>query len=615
MAAGAALRIAGLWTPLTYDELSALCRLDYESVGDLMTHAVRLGDVHPGGVQLFLWLWCGLFGTAGWVVRLPFVAMGIASIWLIYVVGRRLFGEWPALLPTAYVALSQYTVYYSLMARPYAAGLFFMLCSLLCLTHIAKGTPDGGGQDKCRWMWLLLFALFEALCAYTHYFSLLSATLLAVAGFVMVVRSERLRYVGACVLAVALFAPHLPITFYQLFAKQGIGGWLSVPTPAFLPDYVRYLFHHSLVTAAVAVAGYWLCFSLEALRRNWRLVIWALSLWLVQLLVGYAYSVTVNPLLQFSSLIFVLPFLLLAVAGTVDSAPNGRHPIALLGFSVAMVASLFVARQHYEVMGREWIAAAAEETQDARERFGADRVTCLFDVAIDKLHYYDSTITSLPRSVLSSPRLLDSVLAACNTDLLLCAGIDNPRLLDVVSAHYPRLLRCRDCVSREVLLFAKLEAVGEYPVDRDALGAAADVATILHAPFSAPRTEYCDLLDTVLGDIADSRFCCLNTSITFALPDSCEPTLHLVTETYIGGRRVDWREAVAADYCRREGEVCTLNLPVRMDTFVKHRTQLGRTRVKVYVWNPEGDTVSRGLDCEVRLYASNRYRYGVLEEM
>ena len=75
LALGAALRIGSMWGTLTHDELSAICRLNYDNFSDLITYGV-LRDYHPAGVQVFMWFWSSVFGTSAVAIRLPFVLMG-----------------------------------------------------------------------------------------------------------------------------------------------------------------------------------------------------------------------------------------------------------------------------------------------------------------------------------------------------------------------------------------------------------------------------------------------------------------------------------------------------------------------------------------------------------
>ena len=92
---GAILRLAEISAPLTHDELSAIIRVRFDNIAELIQEGVKTSDTHPAGVQFFLWLWCKLFGTSAVVVRLPFVLMGIGCIPLAYNIARRLQDLWP----------------------------------------------------------------------------------------------------------------------------------------------------------------------------------------------------------------------------------------------------------------------------------------------------------------------------------------------------------------------------------------------------------------------------------------------------------------------------------------------------------------------------------------
>ncbi|MBI9039541.1 MAG: hypothetical protein JEY97_15540 [Bacteroidales bacterium] len=47
---------------LSNDELSALHRLQFDSFGEMIEKGVKLNDVHPAGVQTFLFFRTKLFG-------------------------------------------------------------------------------------------------------------------------------------------------------------------------------------------------------------------------------------------------------------------------------------------------------------------------------------------------------------------------------------------------------------------------------------------------------------------------------------------------------------------------------------------------------------------------
>ena len=604
VALGAALRIGSLFGPLSHDELSAIVRLNYDAFSDLIDYGVR-EDGHPAGVQVFLWCWSRLFGTSAIIIRFPFLLMGIGSVMLVFAIARRWYGEWPALLPTAVLAVTQFTVYYSVIARPYIAGLFLMLCMLYCWTRILL-------NKEYSLHWLVLLALSAAACAYTHYFCMLSAFLLGMAGLLFVDRYHWWYYLLACIGAVLLFLPHWGITSHQLFDLQGIGGaggWLAKPTPYFLPEHLRYLFHYSWIVIGVAVVGYLLVFSPKDFRKNIKLISVSWLMWLLPLAIGYFYSVKVNPVLQFSSLIFVFPFFPLALAGAVDSQERkGRQALVLLVYCVVMVFSLVFTRKHFQMVQRDYIEITAQEERAAIDLYGADNVTCMVNVALAKLHYYDPSLYSLPQSVIENYAVFDSVLIASNTPYLFCSGIGDPKILDIIKHHYPYLLRYRECLVTEVLLF------GREPT-KEAIDMGESAIFDRHRNISAFDGEYYDLLDTILGDLSDSRFVCLDSRLVFCVPDSVQGSLHLVTEIQVNGRCVDWRECTTDGFRYCQGDTCEISIPVREETWVKHRSLLKNTRVKVYLWNPDKDNVTIPIRSRVTLYPTNPFIYSVLEEI
>ena len=74
------------------DELSALMRLRYDTFSELVSKGFYV-DGHPGGIQVFLWFWVRLFGESEAAARLPFVLAGILSVYLVYRIGKYLFGS------------------------------------------------------------------------------------------------------------------------------------------------------------------------------------------------------------------------------------------------------------------------------------------------------------------------------------------------------------------------------------------------------------------------------------------------------------------------------------------------------------------------------------------
>ena len=597
---GAALRMGGLFSPLTHDELSAICRLQFDDFSDLLTNGVK-PDGHPAGVEVFMWLWVQLFGQSAVAIRFPFMLMGIFSVPLIYGIARRWYGRWSSMLPTAAIAVSQYTVYYSDIARPYCVGLFFILCALYMLTCMIT--------DRRYTVWrLVLFAVFEACCAYTHYFCMLTAVLMAFAALFFIDRRHILSYLVACTGAALLFVPHIKITLYQLFELKGVGGWLGKPTPFFALEYFRYLTHHSLLAAIVCLVAFLLLFSFHAVQKNKSVLVASLVIGLLPLIIGYVYSVTVSPVLQFSVLIFSFPFLLLSFAACIDDRRRALLIVFTVVYVITMVTTLFFTRHHYTMLSKEWIEASVHEAKDATLKYGGDNVACLFNLSPCKVAYYDSTLNLMPQELASDASRLDSALARCPQPYLICSGIQDPSMLAVVNRHYPFLLRAKQCVVSEICLFGRQPSSEAICVDSLAY-------RTYEQPLQVFDDEYFVILDTILGDIVDSRFVCVESNVQFmdsTWNEESKP-IYLVTELLYRDHPLDWRSVTLVPTIA--DSVSSVLLPVRVEGTIKHRSHLKHARVKVYLWNPDRNTHTIPCRCRIRLLPTSPWIYSVLEEI
>ncbi|NSW45051.1 MAG: glycosyltransferase family 39 protein [Bacteroidales bacterium] len=129
--------------PYTLDELSALNRTFYSSFSELIEKGVY-NDGHPALIQIFLFYWVHWFSYNEWIVKLPFLLMGIASIYLIYRIGKEWFSETVGIIASTWMTTLQFTIMYSQIARPYASGLFFVLGMTFFWTQWLKKIQQNG---------------------------------------------------------------------------------------------------------------------------------------------------------------------------------------------------------------------------------------------------------------------------------------------------------------------------------------------------------------------------------------------------------------------------------------------------------------------------------------
>ncbi len=142
--------------PYMHDELSALARTHYSNLYDEIYYGVAKLDTHPAGVQLFIYYWTKLFGENEMVVKFPFILCGLASIIVAYKIAKFWFNSTVGLITASLMAVMQYMVTYSQIARPYIAGVLFSLLMVWCWSNYFFNTTT----DK-KMKWLICYIIFS----------------------------------------------------------------------------------------------------------------------------------------------------------------------------------------------------------------------------------------------------------------------------------------------------------------------------------------------------------------------------------------------------------------------------------------------------------------------
>lgn len=368
--------------PLTNDETSALMRLDANSVSELMGKVVW-NDGHPMLVQVFLWYWTKWFGTAVWVVKLPFLLCGVGSVMMMVHIGLRLGSQWGGLLAAAMLATLQFPVMYSEIARPYAPGLLLALWAFyVWLRWIDVCKLDDVGAN----VWfkpLVLLAFAGYLGASNHYFNGLILALLLLMGFITLPRSRWFRYLWPWLLMAALYMHQINIFWHHLHV--GSPGWLQKPNISVLIKHFMYSFGYSLwpilLWLVAVLAG-----EFMERRRKWHTIdnvdgeegstlkhstlnkenrtkIWMVwTLYLAPITIAYVYSVFRAPVFQDSVLLFSFGFGLFGFGIWVDrNLLSFRWKAGLV--LLTLIVNLYVLledRNHRELFENQSYSAAVK---------------------------------------------------------------------------------------------------------------------------------------------------------------------------------------------------------------------------------------------------------------
>ncbi len=368
--------------PFTHDELSVVFRTGYDSFGEMISEGV-MPDVHPAGIQVFMNYWVALFGDSEPAVKIPFIIFGIVSILLVYKLGEEWFNRDVGLASAAFVSAMEYMVMHSQTARPYASGMMFGLLMVLAW-HRWLFRPG-----KHPFIWLIVYVLASALCAYNHYFSLMFAALVGITGLFFVRRSRLLPYLLACAAIFILFIPHLRIFFYQ-FRERGVEGWLAKPRNDFILEYIGYVFHYSpyvlAIVGGIVLAGI-LSGQTRRLLRN-RYFYISLAWFFIPFLTGFFYSRYVNAVLQFRVLIFYFPFLLFLFTGNL---PELKRPLRIalpLLICLVLSLSLVLERQYYRLYYHSRFKEIILETGRSLKEHGSEHCLVIMDSHPGISEYY-----------------------------------------------------------------------------------------------------------------------------------------------------------------------------------------------------------------------------------
>jgi hypothetical protein len=200
------LRFVGGGDQLWYDEIRTLIDSVRRPLALVVTHFPSDNDHVFYSVLAHINI--GLGGETPFMLRLPAILFGIASIPLIYALGTKVTTRFEALACAMLATVSVHHVWFSQNARGYT---LLLVMTLLGTMLILDGLKTGSRRP-----WLL-FAVVSALGAYTHLSMILAVVgqAIAVAFHLLAVRrftDEELKgpaigFIGAAALTVILYLP------------------------------------------------------------------------------------------------------------------------------------------------------------------------------------------------------------------------------------------------------------------------------------------------------------------------------------------------------------------------------------------------------------------------
>ncbi|MGE4290104.1 MAG: glycosyltransferase family 39 protein [Salinivirgaceae bacterium] len=560
--------------PFTHDEFSTLFRLEYNSLKDVIQIGMRELDNHPIGTQVFYYYYTKLVGTGEMAVKLPIVLMGILAVYFVYLLGRRWFNNTAGLYAASFMAVLQYAVVQSQIARMYGFGILFVLLMAYywdLLIHKKFALKNAIG-----------YVLTASLCAYNHYFSLLFVAIVWITGVFIRKEIGVKNYFLLGLLIFLLFVPHLGIFFYQL-SKGGIEGWLGKFEFTYFFFYLSYVYHHSWVVALAAILPILLLFTKKIEHPVYRklVLIW----FLLPMLIGFTYSYFRNNVIHERVLYFSFPFLLLFLASFIKRVSLKKEFIIVLSILSIGTSSLFLERHHYQLFTNNRYKLVAESLALwSRDINPEDLLIVKFTHKKIDEYYVNKYHQTKPEILYGEalPEIKDFIKLLENTHKEFLyfgrATLDNPTYLQIALKYFPKMLKKNYTVAGEAYLLQRNDKPFKWPCLYQNYEVYLEPDNTID---NISNQEFIGTIEALTDTLIFSDCNIIELETTIKQLDSVGGA-KIVSSMEHKGKIIDWRAAEIDDFILSDTCFNTAMFTVPIpDIRLKKNT-----RVKFFIWNP-----------------------------
>lgn len=582
----------------TNDELSALSRLQYENIDEVINTGSKINDTHPAGIQTFLFFWTKWFGVTEWVVKLPFLIFGIFSLILIYVIAKQWFNKNTALLSLSFVSVLQCHVMYSQIARPYISGLFFTLLAVYFFTLIHK-------NEKVNYWHFIGLILAFTLSMFNHYFSFFFALLVGIAGLFFLRGKKLLFFILAGFVSAVLFLPHLHITLHHL-SVGGIG-WLSKPDVHFVFNYFSYLFHYSTFyfVFVILVLGVSIFIFINEKQKLSKYHLLAIGFFIIPFLTAYIYSLFGKYVLQFAVLFFSLPYFIVLLFSFVSHRKSKLVLVASFLILIIGSSTLIFSRQHYQVFAKQGFEATVINLEQFLSKNSRQDINILTNVHhpyyLD--YYYEKHGLNIKSDVydLPSKDSLCYFLEQIDTSkhylaLSMLKGTDL-EIIPFIQKYYPNIVDYDYGFSYEYFLFSKKEE--DVPILEPLLEKKKGNTVLNQSEFGKSfRVDF----DSINHSNHDFIF------ITTKIKKTAEVgNPILVSSIDQGDENIDWRSSQYIEFVTETDSIVEIYLAFRLSYIDLPKKN---AVLKSYIWNRDQKTVEI-IDQKLEILKGNELVYSL----
>ncbi len=298
-------------TSLRLDEAQSLFQVSRDFGGTLFLVAQ---DVHVPGYHILLQVWTYLFGNDIFAARLLSLGFLLATIPMVYALGKLVFNRNVGLFAALLVTISPFMEWYGSEARMYSMLAFMTVLHYYLFIKVYEE-----GRAK-HWIG---YAIVAILGLYTHYF--FAFVLLTEALFYLLYhrsfpKGSLKKFIITAGVTLVAFMPWL-LYVYQLGTASNTQPSLTTPSSGDLFNtYAQFLFGFQVDALNTIIVSLWpavVLLAFFALQKNKKITQQAMFFVLaaiVPVLAAFIISVTIRPFYLSRYLIVALPPLLILLA-------------------------------------------------------------------------------------------------------------------------------------------------------------------------------------------------------------------------------------------------------------------------------------------------------------
>ncbi|NTW33347.1 MAG: glycosyltransferase family 39 protein [Bacteroidetes bacterium] len=357
---------------LSNEEFSAIARAQSGNFQEYLSNEIY-NDVYPAGIEFFLYLWIKVFGTSVIMLRLPFVAVGVLSIYFAYKVSARWFNEYSGLFVAAAMCFLEFPLLYSQLAQPFIPGLLFSMLTAWFLTKMVF-------ENKTERKNIIALALSFSLAAYFHYFALVFNGIMVIS-FVFFINKDNFKaYLLSIILAIILYIPGIIVLIYHLGSPLA-ANWLTEPENKAFFEHIFFIFNKSqfLLYTFFAILIITNINSFTDIKFS-KFHVLALSLFLIPFFGAFYYSLWAKPILENSMLLFSFPFLLFFLF-SFTRINDKKFNFSALGVLLLIgIFSTVAEKKYYNTYHFSEFKEIAKKTIEYNNQFGDKNITRVINI-------------------------------------------------------------------------------------------------------------------------------------------------------------------------------------------------------------------------------------------